>query len=192
MKLDPRSFKGLSRFLAPSAGGPLADRALEERLISAEQLQECIQEQDRSGRPLDELLVERGFLKTEEVTRLKQPPLPAEVLEAAGDPLRHLGHYVLVDQVGAGGMAEVWKAWDRSLGRWVAVKYLKPDIGHPTQRIEREGRMAGRLSHPGIISIFERGQYGGRPYLVMPFVQAKPLPAPMPPLEAARLVLELR
>ena len=191
MDFDPVSFKGLSRFLAPSAGGPLADRALGEKLISLEQLEECVREQDSSGRPLDEILVERGYLKAEEVTRLKAPPLPPEVVEAAGDPLRILDHYVLVSLLGKGGMAEVWKAWDRSLGRWVAVKYLRPDIGHPTQRIEREGRMAGAFSHPGIISIFERGLHHGRPYLVMPFVDGHPPRAPLPSREAARIAHEV-
>ncbi len=191
MSLDPRSFKGLSRFLAPSAGGPLADRALAERIISLDQLEDCVREQDRSGRPLDEILVERGYLRVEEVTRLKAPPLPPEAVEAAADPLRTLDQYVLVSLLGQGGMAEVWKAWDRSLGRWVAVKYLRADIGHPTQRIEREGRMAGGLSHPGIISIFERGVHGSRPYLVMPYVEGTPPGAPLPPREAARIALEV-
>ncbi len=191
MSLDPRAFKGLSRFLAPSAGGPLADRALYEKIISVEQLEECVRDQDRTGRPLDEILVERGYLRAEEVTRLKAAPLPAEAIEASKDPLRLLDHYVLVSLLGRGGMAEVWKAWDRSLGRWVAVKYLRPDIGHPTQRIEREGRMAGGLSHPGIVSIFERGVHGSRPYLVMPFVEGTCPRAPLPPREAARIAWEV-
>jgi tetratricopeptide (TPR) repeat protein len=191
MKVDPRSFKGLSRFLAPSAGGPVADRAVSEKLITPQQLQECIEEQDRSGRPLDEILVERGFLKPDDVTRLRAPAVPAEVVPWLSDPERVLDHYVLVSLLGTGGMAEVWKAWDRSLGRWVAVKYLKRDIGHPMQRIEREGRMAGQLSHPSIITIYERGQHGGRAYLVMPFVDGLPPKPPLPPREAARLALEV-
>jgi serine/threonine protein kinase len=191
MNLDPRSFKGLSRFLAPSAGGPVADRAVTEKLITTEQLQECILEQDRSGRPLDEILVERGFLKEDDVTRLRAPAVPAEVLPWLTDPERILDHYVLVSVLGTGGMAEVWKAWDRSLGRWVAVKYLKRGIGHPTQRIEREGRMAGQLSHPSIITIFERGQHEGRAYLVMPFVDGATPKMPLPAREAARLALEV-
>lgn len=191
MKVDPRAFKGLSRFLAPSAGGPVADRAVAEKLVTTEQLQECIAEQDRSGRPLDEILVERGYLKADDATRLRAPALPPEVLPFVNNPDRVLDHYVLVSLLGTGGMAEVWKAWDRSLGRWVAVKYLKREIGHPTQRIEREGRMAGQLSHPSIITIFERGQHDGRAYLVMPFVDGAPPKSPLPPREAARLALEV-
>ncbi|MBI3855565.1 MAG: protein kinase [Planctomycetes bacterium] len=191
MNLDPRSFKGLSRFLAPSAGGPVADRAVGEKLITTEQLQECVAEQDRSGRPLDEILVERGYLKADDVTRLRSPAVPAEVVPWLSDPDRVLDHYVLVSLLGTGGMAEVWKAWDRSLGRWVAVKYLKREIGHPSQRIEREGRMAGQLSHPSIITIFERGQHGGRAYLVMPFVDGASPKMPLPAREAARLAAEV-
>jgi tetratricopeptide (TPR) repeat protein len=191
MKVDPRSFKGLSRFLAPSAGGPVADRAVAERLVTPEQLQECVAEQDRSGRPLDEILVARGYLKAQDVERLRAPAVPVEVIPWLSVPDRVLGHYVLVSLLGTGGMAEVWKAWDRSLGRWVAVKYLKREIGHPLQRIEREGRMAGQLSHPSIITIFERGMQDGRAFLVMPFVDGTPPRAPLPPREAARLVLEV-
>ena len=191
MKVDPRSFKGLSRFLAPSAGGPVADRAVNENLINPDQLQECVAEQDRSGRPLDEILLERGYLKAVDLDRLRAPAVPGEVVPWLSDASRNLNHYVLVSLLGTGGMAEVWKAWDRSLGRWVAVKYLKQDIGHPTQRIEREGRMAGQLSHPSIISIFERGQHDGRAYLVMPFVDGAPAKSPVPPREAARLALEV-
>lgn len=191
MSLPPRAFRGLSRFLAPSAGGPLADRALAEGLISAAQLQQCLDEQDRSGRPLDEILVERGFLTAEDAARLRPSVLPPEVVDAARDPSRLLGHYVLLQRIGSGGMADVWKAWDRSLGRWVAVKLLKKEVGHPTQRIEREGRMAGGLAHPSIITIFERGIHDGRPYLVMPFVDGRPPQAPLTPREAARVALEV-
>ena len=109
MKVDPRSFKGLSRFLAPSAGGPVADRAVNEKLISPEQLQECIAEQDRSGRPLDEILVERGFLKTDDVTRLRAPAMPAEVHNWVSNRDRQLGHYILVSLLGTGGMGIVWQ-----------------------------------------------------------------------------------
>ncbi|HEX7900621.1 MAG TPA: serine/threonine-protein kinase [Planctomycetota bacterium] len=192
MTLDARAFKGLSRFLAPSAGGPLADRALTEKLITHAQLQECVEEQDRTGLPLDEILVARGILPRVVVDRLRQPHLPPEVVEAAMDPKRVLNKYVLVSRAGQGGMAEVWKAWDRSLGRWVAVKFLKEEVGQPEQRIEREGRMAAGLSHPGIISIYERARHDdGRPYLVMPFVEGSGPACPLPPREAARIGMEV-
>ena len=103
MNLDPRSFKGLSRFLAPSAGGPVADRAVSEKLITSEQLQECILEQDESGRPLDEILVSRGYLKEADVTRLRAPAVPAEAVQ-----LRPGGERVALDRP------------HRAAGRWNA------------------------------------------------------------------------
>ncbi|HEV3028449.1 MAG TPA: protein kinase, partial [Planctomycetota bacterium] len=190
MKVDFRSFRGLSRFLAPSAGGPIADRALAEKRITPEQLEKCVQIQDRTGRPLDEILIDQGFLTTQDVVRFRNPALPPDVDKASQDPKNVVAQYVLVSRAGMGGMAEVWKAWDRSLGRWVAIKFLKDEIGHPTQRIEREGMMAGQLSHPGIITIFERGEKEGRPYLVMPLVDGAPPKAPMPSKVAARLALQ--
>lgn len=168
----------------------MADRALSEGLITQEQLQDCVAEQDRSGRALDEILVSRRLLKAEDALRLRHPAQPPEVAQASSDPARILGQYVLVSSLGSGGMAEVWKGWDRSLGRWVAVKFLKAGIGHPGQRIEREGRLAAGLSHPNIVPIFERGEHQGRFYLVMPLVEGNPIKAPLPPREAARIAYE--
>ena len=59
MTLDPNAFKDLARFLAPSAGGDVADRALQEGVITPEQHEDVLREQRESGRPLDEILVER-------------------------------------------------------------------------------------------------------------------------------------
>ncbi|HVR83223.1 MAG TPA: protein kinase [Planctomycetota bacterium] len=190
MKVDYRSFRGLSRFLAPSAGGPIADRALAEKRITPEQLEKCVRIQDRTGRPLDEILLDQGLLTSQDVVRFRNPALPPDVDKASQDPKNIVAQYVLLSRAGMGGMAEVWKAWDRSLGRWVAIKFLKDEIGHPSQRIEREGMMAGQLSHPGIITIFERGEKEGRPYLVMPLVDGAPPKAPLAPKAAARLALQ--
>src|SRR5262249_20104993 len=102
-----------------------------------------------------------------------------------------VAQYILVMRAGMGGMAEVWKAWDRSLGRWVAIKFLKEEVGHPSQRLEWEGQMAAQLSHPGIITIHERGEKDGRPYLVMPPVNGAPPKSPMKPKDAARVALQV-
>jgi hypothetical protein len=191
MKFDARALKGLSGALAPSAGGGLADRALAEGFITPEQFESCVREQEACGRPADQILVERGHLTAAQAARLRPSPIPPEAERALQDPALRLGHYVRVERIGEGGMAEVWKSWDLSLGRWVAVKVLRPEVGQPTRRIEREGRAAGGLSHPNIMPIYERGTHEGRPYLVMPHVDARPPSRPLAPREAARVAREV-
>lgn len=191
MTLDPKAFKGLARFIAPSAGGTLADRALAENLIQPSDLEACLREQDSSGKSLDEILISKGLITQETAVRLRQSPLPPEAAAQVSDPTRVLNQYVLVSVLGSGGMSDVWKAWDRSICRWVAVKFLKGEVGRGTERIEREGRTAGALLHPNIVPIHDVGRHGGQPYLVMPLIQGK---IPDPPLElreAVRITREI-
>ncbi|HLY73585.1 MAG TPA: protein kinase [Planctomycetota bacterium] len=191
MTLDPRILKDLSRYLAPSAGGEIADRALAENLIRLEDLEDCLKEQDRTGTPLDQILISRGYLTREMADRLRQPPLPPEAAAVADDPARIVGTYVLVSLLGKGGMAEVWKAWDRRLSRWVAIKLLKEEVGHGTKRIEREGKAAGGLLHPNIIPVYEVGHHQDRPFLVMALVEGKAPESPLPIPDAIRIVRQI-
>lgn len=86
--------------------------------------------------------------------------------------------YELVELVGTGGMAEVWRARDRRLGRDVAVKLVSgPAAADPSmrRRIEREGRAMASVTHPNIIAVFDHGEVtdeAGRPqpYVVMELV----------------------
>ena len=80
----------------------------------------------------------------------------------------------ILNFVAAGGMGEVYQAQDTRLNRTVAVKILpghlsqKPDL---RQRLEREAQTISRLSHPNICTIFDVGEYDGRPFLAMEFIQ---------------------
>ena len=80
-----------------------------------------------------------------------------------------MGQFVRVQLLGRGGFGEVWKAWDLTIGRWVALKFL---IGGDEQlaRFRREARLAGSLAHPNIASIYAVGEHDGRAYIVMQFV----------------------
>jgi len=79
------------------------------------------------------------------------------------------GRFRIVAQIGAGGMAEVYRARDERLGRDVAIKVLPAALsGNPErlQRFEREARATAALSHPNILVVHDVGSYDGAPYLV--------------------------
>lgn len=87
--------------------------------------------------------------------------------------------YVLRDRVGSGGMALVYLADDLRHDRPVAVKIARPELSDQVDvdRFVREIRVAARLSHPGIVPVFDSGVHEGRPFYVMPFVGGEPLGA---------------
>ncbi|MFN7990316.1 MAG: protein kinase [Thermoanaerobaculia bacterium] len=86
---------------------------------------------------------------------------------------RKLGRYVLSRKLGAGGMAEVWEAFDEGLHRSVAVKVVRDEIAGEAEfreRFIREARLAAQLEHPRILPIYDFGTEGGITYLVMPLL----------------------
>ena len=100
---------------------------------------------------------------------------------ARGD---QLGPYRLLAPLGVGGMGEVWKARDTRLERVVAVKRLK---GNHSGRFEQEARAIAALNHPHICQIHDIGP----DYLVLEYVEGKPLAGPLPPAEVTRLARQI-
>src|SRR5688500_943251 len=84
-----------------------------------------------------------------------------------------LGPYQIVEPIGAGGMGEVYKARDTRLNRTVAIKTSKKQFD---ERFEREARSIAALNHPHICALYDVGA----DYLVMEFVEGKPLSGPLP------------
>jgi serine/threonine-protein kinase len=88
------------------------------------------------------------------------------------------GRYRLERKLGSGGMADVWLAEDQELGRRVAVKILHGRYASDEQFVERfrrEATHAAGLSHPNIVSIFDRGEADGSYYIVMEYVEGRTL-----------------
>jgi eukaryotic-like serine/threonine-protein kinase len=88
--------------------------------------------------------------------------------------------YQPIEQIGTGGMATVWKARDTLLGRFVAVKRLLPHLaGDPeaAARFQREAQAAARLSHPGIVTVFDTGEDADGPFIVQELVDGTTLAA---------------
>jgi len=107
-----------------------------------------------------------------------------------------LGRYHITEQLGEGGMATVYKAFDARLERNVALKIIRADMGDDggdmLKRFEREAKALAQLTHPNIVHIDDYGEQGGMPYVVMDYLPGgtlkQKLGRPMPYDEAARLL----
>src|SRR5919204_4758585 len=108
--------------------------------------------------------------------------------------------YELQELVGTGGMSSVYRAHDRQLERLVALKLLHDRyLGDEdaVERFKREARSAAALSHPNIVTVIDRGEHEGRPFIVFEYVVGQSLKqriveqGPMPVPEALRLALQI-
>ena len=92
----------------------------------------------------------------------------------------NVGPYRLVEKLGKGGMATVFKAYHPSLDRYVAIKALHPAfMEHPgfLDRFQREAKVVAKLEHPNIVPIYDFSEHEGRPYLVLKYVRGETLKA---------------
>src|ERR1041385_7048894 len=91
-------------------------------------------------------------------------------------PGTKFGRYEIRSKIGAGGMGEVYLAYDDQLHRSVAIKILPEDLGQDQQRMQRfiqEARSASALNHPNILTIYEVGQNEGVQFIVTEFIDGE-------------------
>jgi serine/threonine protein kinase len=94
----------------------------------------------------------------------------------------NIGPYRVLEQLGQGGMATVYKAYHAALDRYVALKVLHPAFGEDPNfeaRFQREARVVAKLEHPNIVPIYDYSEYDKRPFLVMKFIEGETLKARM-------------
>jgi serine/threonine protein kinase/tetratricopeptide (TPR) repeat protein len=129
---------------------------------------------------------ERPFLEASPV------PGAAHALAAALDdtdersaglePGSRIGQYEVLDCLGTGGMGEVYRARDTRLDRFVALKIVHESAtGRSADRVLREARAASALNHPNICTIYEVGEFEGRPFLAMEYIAGQTLSGLIPP-----------
>ena len=89
-----------------------------------------------------------------------------------------VGHYRIIEKIGAGGMGEVFLAEDTKLDRKVALKFLPSHIAQDADvrtRFTREAKAVAKLDHPNIVTIHEVGEFNGRPFFAMQYIKGKTL-----------------
>jgi len=112
---------------------------------------------------------------------------------------RRVGHYLVLEKIGAGAMGEVFRARDERLGRDVALKLIKPASNENPdhlRRFELEARAAAALNHPNILAIYDVGFEGGAPYIVSELLEGQTLrqrltKGPIPVALAADFALQI-
>jgi eukaryotic-like serine/threonine-protein kinase len=119
-----------------------------------------------------------GRRRSQDAVRTADEPTDATTarpLAAGGDARRVLDRYRLARPIGSGGFGVVWLAEDERLERAVAVKRIAMHDDAVAVRAEREARAAARLSHPGIVALYESGRDDEAFYLVSELVRGRTL-----------------
>ena len=143
-------------------------------LIDQVEVDECIQAQQALGEQdaqasISGVLVAHGYLTPKQVERIKS-------LLDADKPLRQIPGFQMLEKIGSGAMATVYKAKQLSLDRIVAVKVLPKHLSRDQEFVERfykEGRAAAKLNHNNIVQAIDVGEAGGYYYFVMEYVEGE-------------------
>ncbi len=122
----------------------------------------------------------------------------------AMQPGQTIGRYQILSQLGVGGMATVYKAYQPSLDRTVALKVMRAGLAEDTEfreRFQREARAIARLVHPNIVQVFDFDEVDGRSFMTMQYMEGGTLKDKiaelaktgerLPPREAVRIVREV-
>ncbi len=141
--------------------------ATDEEVRQCLQLQEHLATEEGRKKPLEQILVENGFITKGQGERIRS------TVEETARTARQIPGFKILAKIGSGAMAVVYKAQQESLDRTVAIKVLPSKMSHNREFVERfysEGKAAAQLNHPNIVQAIDVGEAGGFHYFVMEFV----------------------
>ncbi len=160
-----------------AAGTQIGRLAVDARLATPEEVQACIKKREaliKEGKRYDlgKIMVKAGVITASQLKRLLLP---------SGDDtmtpnIQQIPGFRIMQKVGAGAMASVYKAKQLSLDRIVAIKILPKRLSEDAEFVERfykEGQAAARMNHNNIVQAIDVGEYGGYHYFVMEFVDGQ-------------------
>jgi tetratricopeptide (TPR) repeat protein len=166
----------------------LGELAVARGLVASAKVDEALLEQPKLGKPLGRILLDKGWITPEALGTLL---VEQEALCGADPRVPRAGRFLLLRELGRGGMGVVWEAWDPQLSRRVAVKMVRQlDDVDARGRILKEARAAAAIQHPGIVPVHEVLEHDGCPCIAMTLVDGRALdPADrLDPRRAAEIV----
>ena len=193
----------IAEFLQAEANGHPADRTalLARHAPIRDELEQFLVDHDRMQRLFAPLrgLSGNAYRLTSDDPTLDGQTLSGELAQRDYLQVDRIGRYQIECELGRGGMGVVYKARDTELNRTVALKmvstgrFAAPD---DLERFRSEARLAAGLTHPGIVPIYEAGEWQGLPFFAMGLVEGVSLAdlireKPLPPQSAARLLKKI-
>lgn len=154
-----------------SSDSPLARTLVEQGLATAEEIETCRKtlEGAASETSLADTLVAQGVVTAKQLERVRSQLEPQKATQ-------QIPGYQILEKLGAGAMATVFKAKQMSLDRLVAIKVLPRKHTNNAQFVQRfyaEGRAAAKLNHPNIVGAYDVGKAGEFHYFVMEYVKGR-------------------
>ncbi len=155
--------------------------AVENGLLTEEQIEECreaLAKDVANGAerlPLEEVLVQKGYITNEAVKSLKTA-LDRLTRDEDKTSIQKIGGHEVISTLGEGGLGTVYKARQISMGRMVAIKVLHKKWIKDEEFKKRfllEARLAGRLSHQNLIQVFDVGRQGDTLYFSMEYINGE-------------------